>query len=89
MQRGDCLAPVDGKVRAVHEPRGHGDMRNEVGTGAVRRALTWPSRGGKGQEGLHTTAHGRRSIKWGLCKTEPNPEEQTGRYQRDERELGQ
>lgn len=49
-------------------------MRNEVGTGAVRRALMWPSHGGKGQEGLHTTAHGRRSIKQGLCKTEPNSE---------------
>lgn len=52
----------------------------------MKRDLMRYSHGG-GQEGLHTIAHGRRTIQ-GPCKTEPNSDEEAGHYQRDGRKIG-
>lgn len=70
----DCPVLADGRTRAEYGPIGHG---GRGWAGAWRRELTrerqqprgheertdmaQPWR--KGQEGLHTTAHGRRTIK--------------------------
>lgn len=72
MRRGDCPALVEGRIKAEHGPRGHGEYEEQDGDRgheeSTDMAQPWRKRTG----GFTHHSAWKKTIKGGLCKTEPN-----------------